>query len=700
MNPPVKVGAPADTLAAALGYLRRHLFVVPIPRGQKAAVIQGWPDLRLAETDLPAYFGNGENVGLILGQASGGLVDVDLDTHEAVIISQRYLPPTALVSGRPGKPASHRWYIAGSVSSGEKFADLDGTAIIELRSTGQQTIVPPSVHPSGESVRWECEDEPARVDGGQLSQAVRLIAAAALIARHWPAQGQRNDAANSLAGMMLRAGWPENSVQQFIGAVVEAAGDEELRQRLRDVISTQKRLAAGRTATGAPTLAAIIGDEVVRRVREWLGLDTKVEVPSTAPSPFASSWPERLVHEAFYGLPGEIVRAIEPHSEADPAALLLQLLTVFGNVAGRGPFFVVEQHRHHANLFGLIVGITSKSRKGTSWSRIVALVDGVDPAWVSNRVHGGIGSGEGIIWSVRDPILKGEKLVDEGVGDKRLMILETEFALPLAVIKREGSTVSEILRRAWDGTPLQTLTKNSPTRATDAHVSMVGHITRDELLRHLDATEIANGFMNRFILCCARRSKALPEAGTLNNDQLPVLIERLRAAVSFARDAGEMRRDPAATALWREVYQELSEGKPGLLGAVISRAEAQVLRLSMLYALLDRSPVIRREHLLAALAVWDYSEASAQHIFGDALGDPIADEILRALRAKSEGMTRSEVHNLFGRHRSEAEIGRALGVLVQYGLASWRTEQTGGRPVERWFARSLRREKSEKSEER
>jgi hypothetical protein len=157
-----------------------------------------------------------------------------------------------------------------------------------------------------------------------------------------------------------------------------------------------------------------------------------------------------------------------------------------------------------------------------------------------------------------------------------------------------------------------------------------------------------------------------------------------------------MKRD-TAHALWHQVYKELSDGKPGLLGAMISRGEAQVLRLSMLYALLDCSAAIRREHLAAALAVWNYAEASCRYIFGDALGDPVADEILGALRRTEEGLTRSEIHGLFQRNRQESEISRALAVLVEYGLAHSVAEATGGRRLERWFARLQRYEINEKT---
>ena len=107
----------------------------------------------------------------------------------------------------------------------------------------------------------------------------------------------------------------------------------------------------------------------------------------------------------------------------------------------------------------------------------------------------------------------------------------------------------------------------------------------------------------------------------------------------------------------------------------------------MLYALLDRSEAIRREHLEAARSVWRYCEDSARHVFGDALGNPVADEILRALRANPSGLTRTQISELFRHNRNANQITQALSVLLQHGFASSKTEVSGGRPVERWFAK-------------
>jgi hypothetical protein len=207
--------------------------------------------------------------------------------------------------------------------------------------------------------------------------------------------------------------------------------------------------------------------------------------------------------------------------------------------------------------------------------------------------------------------------------------------------------------------------------------------------RLIEATDAANGFLNRFLWICVRRSKALPEGGHFNEAALAPIIRQLHQAVHFGRGAGELKRDEGARAIWLAVYQELSEGKPGLLGAVISRAEAQVMRLASLYALQDMSYVVTPDHLTAALALWEYCEASAKYIFGQRLGDPIADELLSALRKHRDGMTRTEIRDWFGRNRKAYEIDRGLSLLTKHGHARREDSQpdsrSGGRPIERWF---------------
>lgn len=412
-------------------------------------------------------------------------------------------------------------------------------------------------------------------------------------------------------------------------------------------------------------------------------------------------WPDPPAAAAFHGLAGEIVRTIEPHSEADPAALLVSLLDAFGNACGRGPGFQVEGDFHATNLYAVVVGDTSKGRKGTSWGQVRRIFEVADPEWTRERTAGGLASGEGLIYHVRDPQSKQvpvkekgkptgeyvEEIVDAGVEDKRLLVFESEFAQVLKVMAREGNTLSPVVRDLWDRGDARTLSKNSPVRATGALVSIIAHVTADELRRGLTATEVANGFANRFLFVCAKRSKQLPEGGSLSDDELRPLADQLRDAIRSAGLRGLIDRDDAARKQWAEVYGELSEGRPGLLGAATSRAEAQVGRLAVIYALLDQASQVRVEHLRAALALWDYCHRSAAHVFGTALGDPLADELLERLRsAASGGLSRTEIRDALGRHRSGDEIDRALGLLEERALAKREEHATGGRPVERWYA--------------
>lgn len=696
-----------DARAAAANYLGMGFIPVPIPRvGRcKAPILEGWQDLRPSPDDLEDLFPPGQalNVGLLLGAPSGGLVDIDLDAGEAVAAGPLLLPPTGWVSGHKNKPKSHWWYRVETPpdKAQDKYSDLDGSDLLELRSTRGQTIAPPGVHESGEKIVWYTSDRPADVTLTDLRQAVGEVAAAALLARHWPAKGTRQDTFLALVGALLRAEWSQERVERFVEAVAVATHDDEARKRVQVAALTADKLEQERKATGWPTLGKLLGENgkaVTRRVREWLGMLTAVQAVEEPPVPEPPPWPEPPAEEAFHGLAGKIVRTIEPASEADRCALLVQALVSFGSVIGRSAYFSVEADRHYCNEFIVLVGPTSKARKGTSWGQILRLFRQADELWATDRIQTGASSGEGLIWAIRDPIYKRERVKqngvvqyedvesDAGIDDKRLLVYEPEFANVLKQTERQGNTLSAILRQAWDGGHLRTMTKNSPARATGAHVSLIGHITSDELRRYLTQTETANGYGNRHLWICAKRSKLLPEGGCVDPEAWDGIRNELVAALAFARTAGEITRDEEARALWCEIYEPLSEGKPGLAGALLARAEAHVMRLAMIYALLDRSPLIQAQHLLAAVALWDYVERSVYFVFGDDLGDPVADDLLRLLRSCPKGLTRNELRDYFSRHHSSDRIGRALGLLLQHRLARFERKETGGRPAERWFA--------------
>ena len=676
--------------------IQRRVPVVPVPPGRKGPILDEWQRLRISVEDVPTYFGNGQNVGILLGDPSGH-VDVDLDCPEAIAVADRFLLTTGRIHGRRSKPRSHRWYLPTPIPPTTQYRDIDKSMLVELRSTGGQTIIPPSIHPSGEVFAWDVDGDPAEVDAARLQTAVAQVAAAALVARHWPAVGSRHDTANALGGFLFRGGWAEEKILTFAEAVCIAAHDEEVRDRLAAVRSTIKTLRADKKATGGPTLAELLSDgpKVLDRLFDWLQLSRSSKDAPGRVSP-APTWPT-LPSEALHGLPGDIVKAVDPYTEADPVAILANILVAFGNIVGRAPGFLVESTRHHLNLFAVLVGPTAFGRKGQAWSTPRKMFRELDEEWVKARVVEGLSTGEGLIYAVRDPIYRTERnrktgavedvLVDAGVEDKQLLAIEGEFAQVLRVGTREGNILSPVLRRAWDGADvLSPLTKISPIRATEAHISIIGHITQEELLRHLTETEAANGWCNRFLWVLVRRSKFLPDGEPVPASIINELVARLVVAVDFAKIGGDLTRDPEAADLWRRIYRHLSTPRPGLVGAILGRAEPQVMRLACLFALLDGFFVIRRTHLRAALALWDYLDQSAAYIFGERLGDWVADALYEAIReAGSDGLSETDLHNVFGRNQAGARIRVALQSLAGLQLIVPKVEQTGGRPRTRWI---------------
>jgi len=253
---------------------------------------------------------------------------------------------------------------------------------------------------------------------------------------------------------------------------------------------------------------------------------------------------------------------------------------------------------------------------------------------------------------------KGESAVVPGVKDKRLTVYEAEFSSVLKQCAREQNILSAVIRQAWDTGHLHNMTIDG-RKATDAHVSIIGHVTKAELLRQITETDAASGFGNRILWYCVRRSQMLPRGGA--GSDVSQWVQPLRAVVANARGAGQVGMTEAAWERWDSVYTELSTSPPGLLGSMIGRAESQTRRLAMLYALLDNAKLVDVVHLDAALAVWDYCADSARYIFGKRLGDPTADSILDALQRSSQGLTREQIRSdVLGRHnRPQKSIARS-----------------------------------------
>ena len=402
--------------------------------------------------------------------------------------------------------------------------------------------------------------------------------------------------------------------------------------------------------------------------------------PQPRPKPILPPAQFHLREQALYGLAGHVVRTLAPHTEAHPAAILLQFLAAFGNAAGPSPHCLVGPTRHRLNLFVVLVGESSKARKGTSWNQIERLFSEVDQPWVNTRITTARLGATGLVHALRD---------QQPPTDRRLLAVAEEFASILQTIKRAKGHLSSLLRCAWDNGHLRILDGSHPLHATNTHVSLIAHITERELAQHLDPTDAHNGFANRCLWTSVHRSQCLPNGGALAPGELLPIARELRQALDWAGTFSTdivMSRDQAAEQLWEECYPDLSQARPGLFGAATSRAEAQVLRLSAIYAALDRSATITVPHLQAALAVWDYCSATASLLFGTSTGDPTADRIKLAIEQSKDGLSRKEIRGLFHGHVSSDRIQAALEQLISLGVLTQHLQPGKGRHTSVWSA--------------
>jgi hypothetical protein len=402
--------------------------------------------------------------------------------------------------------------------------------------------------------------------------------------------------------------------------------------------------------------------------------------PTDTMLPAPAGWPAAPARAVYHELLGEIVTTIAPHTEADPVAILTQLLVAFGAAIGRGAFFEVEATRHYPNEFMLLVGDSSKARKGSSWDHVRRLIAAVD-ASIGQRILTGLSSGEGLIWAVRDP--SGQ---DPGISDQRLLVIEPEFASVLKASAREISTLSPTLRSAWDGRPLAILTRTAPARATSAHIALIGHITHTELRRHTTTIELSNGYLNRILLIGCRRQRLLPEGG--HHDPLAGtgLTRLLAANLRQAQTVGQVRLGQDTRELWHRAYQQLARPCDGIIGQITARAEAHTIRLALIYALADGQRQIGPQHLTAALALHDYAARSAGWALTGATGQPLAEQIHAALRHTPAGLTRSQISDTLKHNQPAGHIDDALHALQTAGRATVAQIATGGRPAQLWTA--------------
>jgi hypothetical protein len=381
-------------------------------------------------------------------------------------------------------------------------------------------------------------------------------------------------------------------------------------------------------------------------------------------------------------LVGDFVQEVSPLTEADKMNTGIQFLTMLS--AYIRSYAYVSATKHPANIFSVVVGPTASSHKGDAERLSEAAIHAAMPESRVRKVKG-VSSGEGVIYHLRDGVLNEDTdIIEGGVNDKRLLIVETEFARLLKVMTRSGSTVSPVLRQAYDGGTLQTLTKNSTDVATDTHIGVIGHITAEELRSDLNAVEMANGLGNRFLWVYSTRAQVLPNPGVYEPSDH--LVRELRFAISHGLHPRLVQRSTEADAYWSSVYPHLTEPEPGLIGSMTARNAPHALRLSVLFATLRRSDTIETEDIEAAIEVVSYSTQTVRWLF-EASGLSPKEKVLvdQLMAAPGKVLTRSQIRTtVFFGHCTVPELNSLRDGLASRGIIAWEKQPTGGADREVW----------------
>lgn len=383
------------------------------------------------------------------------------------------------------------------------------------------------------------------------------------------------------------------------------------------------------------------------------------------PSAITPPWPKNLDDAALRGVAGRFVRAVTSETELDPATCLFSFLTSAGSMLGRGPHVDVGATRHSTNLFCAIVAESGHGQKGAALDHLASVFDRIDNSWSQGLVEG-LSSGEGLLAAL-------------GERNGASLIVESEFGATL----RRGGQLSKFLRQSWDGKKLSSLTKHDPVSIVDAHVSVLAHITPSELRAKLDSTAMENGFANRFLWPLARRSKLVANPKPVSGKQLDGIAEEMRRVTDSASKVSAMSRSKKARSRYEREYPGLVAESEGPLGSILSRAAPNVIRLALIYALLDQKSQVQVQHVRSAVAAWRYASASANWIL--ASPDPISLRLLAAIRDSSDGLSRTEIRDAFSRHHS-SRIGAGIAKLMGLGLISKARRKTKGRAAEVWRA--------------
>ena len=417
--------------------------------------------------------------------------------------------------------------------------------------------------------------------------------------------------------------------------------------------------------------------------------DRSQSANAARPAPDPVLWRTRLA---------AVARTLTEGTEIDPIGVLGELLCAFGVYIGSGPYVAVASDRHRLLIWPLLIGLTNAGRKGQADGAAKALLRHVDADFLRWNRATGLSSGEGLVHLVRDgePERPGDTKEraarrDPGVPDKRLWVVESEWAAAMIRAGREGSTLTPVLRDAWSGDDLGVLTK-SAVRATRPHIGVTGHISPDEFVTRMHAVELSGGTYNRFLPLFVERDCIVPDPPTLDEQVLKGLAFDLRKACGEARKVGAVSRSEDFRSLWADVYEELSaDDTSRAVSQFTARAAPQALRIAAVFALTEERREMTAADLECAKALVGYSIASARHVVGATAAADVVERFRNALdAANGEWVSRDHIwRNVFQRHVRRAALDAAWLTISADSRFESRLDQTDGRPSTLYRAQPL-----------
>jgi len=386
--------------------------------------------------------------------------------------------------------------------------------------------------------------------------------------------------------------------------------------------------------------------------------------------------------KCLYGLVGDVARTGSENTEANSFAIAACFMSYLSVAIGRGAYMPIGDDWHHARLFLLHVGRSGRGRKGTATKlikRIHKAVLAIDEHLAPQVHDGGLSSREGLALMIHDGYKIGKEDVPP-INDKRLWVLESEFANVMHQTAREGNTLSAALRDCWDGGSIKPATKSVRIWATSTHVGLTGNVTPSELLSMLKSRELSNGFANRFLIYFAEQTTINPYPKYTPDDVVQNLAERVAEVLRFTQSDRHVERDwmrvelsPDARVQYAKLYKgELRDDRFGnTVNGLLERRAPMLLRIAMLFALTDLNPVIEVRHLNAALAWVRYWIESVRFIFQSASEEVQTAEVASAAQriveflTNGREVTRTEItRDCFSGHVKKDVIDQALSNLL------------------------------------